>query len=106
MACAQRPVLQRGQDEDRPPRRRIRLSGIHRPPLSGQADHQPRQGGYPPGHTRLGRENRALRRADGGVVLGTVHPITRGWANYYRGVASSRVFAALDTYLWRLTYKW
>jgi RNA-directed DNA polymerase len=55
---------------------------------------------------RLAAEMRALRGANAAIVLATVNPITRGWANYYRGVVSSRVFAALDTYLWRLTYKW
>ena len=30
----------------------------------------------------------------------------RGWAAYYRTVVSSRVFAALTDYLWKLTYKW
>ena len=30
----------------------------------------------------------------------------RGWAAYYRGVVSSKVFASLDDYLWKLTYKW
>lgn len=55
---------------------------------------------------RLAAEMRALRGANAAMVLATINPITRGWANYYRGVASSRVFAALDTYMWRLTYKW
>lgn len=35
-----------------------------------------------------------------------INPIVRGWANYYRGAASSIVFAALDAHLWRLAYKW
>ena len=30
----------------------------------------------------------------------------RGWVAYYRTVVSSRVFAALTDYLWKLTYKW
>ena len=55
---------------------------------------------------RLAAELRALRGANAAMVLATINPITRGWANYYRGAASSRVFAALDSYLWRLTYKW
>ena len=36
----------------------------------------------------------------------TLVPIVRGWVAYYRTVVSSRVFAALTTYLWKLTYKW
>jgi RNA-directed DNA polymerase len=55
---------------------------------------------------RLAAELRALRGANAATVLATINPITRGWANYYRGAASSKVFAALDTHLWRLTYKW
>jgi RNA-directed DNA polymerase len=55
---------------------------------------------------RLAAELRALRGANAAMVLARINPITRGWANYYRGAASSRVFAALDTHLWRLTYKW
>jgi RNA-directed DNA polymerase len=55
---------------------------------------------------RLAAETRALRGANAAMVLVTINPITRGWANYYRGVASSRVFAGLDRYLWQLTYKW
>ncbi|MEV0806547.1 group II intron reverse transcriptase/maturase [Micromonospora sp. NPDC050200] len=55
---------------------------------------------------RLAAEIRALRGANAAVVLTTINPITRGWANYYRGAASSRVFASLDTHMWRLTYKW
>jgi Group II intron, maturase-specific domain len=30
----------------------------------------------------------------------------RGWAAYYRGVVSSRLFGSLDDYLWHLTHKW
>ena len=33
-------------------------------------------------------------------------PENRGWATYCRGVASSRSFASLDHYLWKLSYKW
>ena len=49
---------------------------------------------------------RALRGSNATAVLAKINPIVRGWANYYRGAASSRAFAALDHYLWRLTYKW
>ena len=40
------------------------------------------------------------------MVLQRLTPIVRGWAAYYRTVVSSEAFAALDSYLWRLTYKW
>ena len=55
---------------------------------------------------RLAAEMRALRGGNAAAVLATINPIVRGWANYYRGAASSRTFAALDHYLWQLTYKW
>ena len=55
---------------------------------------------------RLAREFRALRGANVAAVLAKIVPIIRGWAAYYRTVVSSRVFHALDDYLWKLTYKW
>ena len=55
---------------------------------------------------RLAAEMRALRGGNAAAVLAKINPIVRGWANYYRGAASSRTFAALDHYLWQLTYKW
>jgi RNA-directed DNA polymerase len=55
---------------------------------------------------RLAAEMRALRGGNAAAVLAKINPIARGWANYYRGAASSRTFAALDHYLWQLTYKW
>jgi Reverse transcriptase (RNA-dependent DNA polymerase)/Group II intron, maturase-specific domain len=54
---------------------------------------------------RLAAEMRALRGGNAAAVLATINPIVRGWANYYRGAASSRTFAALDHYLWQLTCK-
>jgi len=55
---------------------------------------------------RLAAEMRALRGSNGPAVLARVAPIVRGWASFYRGVVSSRTLSALDTYLWRLLYKW
>ena len=55
---------------------------------------------------RLAKEFRALRGANVTAVLAKIVPITRGWVAYYRTVVSSRVFRALDNYLWKLTYKW
>ena len=55
---------------------------------------------------RLAREFRALRGSNAAAVLAKIVPIVRGWAAYYRTVVSSRVFHALDNYLWKLTYKW
>jgi RNA-directed DNA polymerase len=56
--------------------------------------------------SRLAREMRALRGTNAPAVLATIAPIVRGWAAYYRGAVSSRVFSSLDDYLWKLTYKW
>jgi RNA-directed DNA polymerase len=55
---------------------------------------------------RLAKEFRALRGANVAAVLAKIVPIVRGWVAYYRTAVSSRVFAALTDYLWKLTYKW
>lgn len=55
---------------------------------------------------RLRTEVRALRGANAEAVIGQLNPIIRGWAAYYRGAVSSKVFNSLDAYLWRLLYKW
>ena len=56
--------------------------------------------------SRLAREFHALRGSNVHVVLAKIVPIVRGWVACYRTVVSSRVFAALTDYLWKLTYKW
>jgi len=55
---------------------------------------------------RLAQEFRALHGSNVQTVLTRIVPIVRGWVAYYRAVVSTRVFSALDAYLWRLTYKW
>ena len=55
---------------------------------------------------RLASEMRTLRGGNAMAVIARLNPIIRGWAAYYRGVVSSRQFAALDHYMWTLTYKW
>ena len=55
---------------------------------------------------RLREEFRALRDAAALAVLRKFNPIVRGWSAYYRTVVSKEVFASLDHYLWRLTYRW
>jgi len=55
---------------------------------------------------RLRDELRSLRGANAAMVLQRLTPIVRGWSAYYRTVVSSEAFAALDRYLWKLTYKW
>lgn len=55
---------------------------------------------------RLRAEMTALRGANASAVLSTINPIVRGWTAYYRTVVSSATFTALDSYMWRLTYRW
>jgi RNA-directed DNA polymerase len=55
---------------------------------------------------RLASELRTLRGGNAMAVIAALNPIIRGWAAYYRGVVSSRLFGSLDHYLWHITYKW
>jgi RNA-directed DNA polymerase len=55
---------------------------------------------------RLATEVRGLRGSNAMAVLAKLSPIIRGWAAYYRGVVSSKVFSSLDHYVWQLLYKW
>jgi RNA-directed DNA polymerase len=55
---------------------------------------------------RLAAEMRILRGGNAMTVIATLNPIIRGWAAYYRGVVSSELFGSLDSYLWKLLYKW
>jgi RNA-directed DNA polymerase len=55
---------------------------------------------------RLASEMRALRGSNAAAVIAVLSPVIRGWAAYYRGAVSSKVFHSLDTYVWRLTFKW
>ena len=55
---------------------------------------------------RLASEMRTLRGGNAMAVIATLNPVIRGWAAYYRGVVSSKVFRTLDEYMWILTCKW
>lgn len=55
---------------------------------------------------RLADKVRALRGLNATAVIAKLTPIIRGWAAYYRGVVASRIFTALDHYVWWLTYWW
>ena len=55
---------------------------------------------------RLADEMRGLRGSNATAVIAELNPIIRGWAAYYRGIVSSRVFSGLDHYVWWLTFKW
>jgi RNA-directed DNA polymerase len=39
-------------------------------------------------------------------VINYLNPIIRGWGNYYRHGASSRVFQKVDHYIWMYLWKW
>jgi RNA-directed DNA polymerase len=49
---------------------------------------------------------RACYGANAATLIKALVPIVRGWAAYVRSQVSSKLFSQLDTYLWRLTYKW
>src|SRR6266545_4163684 len=55
---------------------------------------------------RLATEMRAVRGHNAQMVLIRLNPIIRGWSAYYRHCVSARVFNELDSYVWKLTYKW
>jgi RNA-directed DNA polymerase len=55
---------------------------------------------------RLTDELRSLRGSNAGAVIARLNPIIRGWAAYYRGVVSSKVFTDLDNHMWWLLYRW
>jgi RNA-directed DNA polymerase len=55
---------------------------------------------------RLASEMRTLRGGNATAVIAALNPVIRGWAAYYQGVVSSRLFGSLDSYMWKLLYKW
>ena len=91
---------------DRPPRRGVRLPRVQRPPLPRQAADQAEQGGRAGGSGNGSQPRCGPARGQRAAVIARLNPIIRGWAAYYRGVVSSKAFATLDDYLWKLTYKW
>ncbi len=55
---------------------------------------------------RLHDELRSLHGSNATAVIKRLNPIIRGWAAYYRTQVSAVAFGKLDSYLWRLTWKW
>jgi RNA-directed DNA polymerase len=55
---------------------------------------------------RLAAEVKALNGSNATAVISKLNPIIRGWSAYYRNAVSSHTFSALDTHVWRLTYRW
>lgn len=51
-------------------------------------------------------ELRVLRGASPAEVVGTLNPIIRGQAFYFRPGASKKAYQALDNHLWQHLYKW
>lgn len=49
---------------------------------------------------------RKLRGATPGTLIQQLNPVLRGWANYHRHVVCSEVFARLDRFVWRRTFRW
>jgi len=47
-----------------------------------------------------------MRGSNAMALIARLNPIIRGWAAYYRGVVSSKLFGALDSHVWRLTFRW
>ena len=88
--------------------RGVRLPGVQRPPLPQRQAADQAEQRRPSGDSgaRLAAEVRALRGSNAAAVIAALNPIIRGWAAYYRRAVSSKVFGALDDYMWRLTYRW
>lgn len=40
------------------------------------------------------------------VLIRRLHPVIRGWGNYYRHVVSKEVFNDIDHAIWRMTWNW
>jgi len=55
---------------------------------------------------RLTRDWRGLNGQEIKTVLHRLNPIIRGWSNYFRGVVSKRLFAALDSWTFDKEVRW
>src|SRR5262249_21749218 len=49
---------------------------------------------------------RQMRSLSQEALIGRLNPVIRGWCNYYRTVASTRIFAKLGHRMFRLLYTW
>src|SRR5690606_13406207 len=47
--------------------------------------------------------NKALRQE---LLIRTLNPIIRGWANYHRGIVASETFARVDYLIWWTLWRW
>ncbi|WP_344641263.1 group II intron reverse transcriptase/maturase [Kitasatospora cystarginea] len=73
---------------------------------SGKAIVRPSKAAVKRIRKRLRDEVKNLYGVNAEALLRKLNPIIRGWATYYRGVASKEVFTSLDTYVWRLIHGW
>jgi RNA-directed DNA polymerase len=55
---------------------------------------------------RLGQEIARLNGANAQAVIGTLNPIIRGWANYFRTGVSQRSYNQLDNWLFHRLWRW
>ena len=56
--------------------------------------------------SRLRGEWRKMRGQNITAVLRRFNPVIRGWANYYRGVVSKEIFAAIDNWMFHHEIRW
>src|ERR1019366_316674 len=107
VAGAERAGIQRSQDPHRSLSEGFDFLGFNlRGYPSGKLLIKPGATAIKRFRSRLGKEFHALRGASVAAVLAKIVPIVGGWVACYRTVVSSRVFAALTGYLWKLTCKW
>lgn len=55
---------------------------------------------------RITAEVVSLRGSNADAVIRRLNPIIRGWAIYYRSVAATGTFTALDHFMWQVLYRW
>ena len=87
--------------------RGVRLPGVQRPPLPhGKLLIKPSKAAVRRIRKRLATEMRALRGANAAAVVLRLNPDHPGLGGLLPEVVSSKVFGALDHYMWKLTYRW
>ncbi|AME28323.1 group II intron maturase-specific domain-containing protein [Burkholderia sp. PAMC 26561] len=48
-------------------------------------------------------ENRTAKQQN---LIGLLNPVTKGWADYHRHFVSKRVYARVDSEIWRAVWQW
>src|SRR5450631_357783 len=49
---------------------------------------------------------RGSHGASAAVLVARINPVVRGWTNYHRHVACSRVFSSMDNEIWLSLWRW